>query len=75
MYQKERKMKVGDLFVYNSRFNNTIHDGQTCIYLGECFIHRSDGVVVQNHKILFVGDSVPTTIDIGVLKWLKKVVK
>ena len=68
-------MKVGDLFVYNSRFSNTIHEGQRCVYLGEDFIHRSDGVVVRNHKILFVGDSVPTTIDIGVLKWLKKVVK
>ena len=65
-------MKVGDLYRCESN-RNTVRDGQTCIYLGEDFIHRSDGVVVQNHKVFFLGDSIATTIDKSVLKWLKKV--
>ena len=66
-------MTVGDLYRCESNWN-TVRDGQTCIYLGEDFIHRSDGVVVQNHKVLFLGESIATTIDKGVLKWLKKVI-
>ena len=66
-------MKVGDLYRCESNWN-TVRDGQTSIYLGEDFIHQSDGVVVQNHKVFFLGDSIPTTIDRTVLKWLKKVI-
>ena len=67
-------MKVGSLYIFKPRYGITSSkDDQTCVYLGEAFIHRSDGVVVQNHKILFLGDSVPTTIDIGVLKWLREI--
>ena len=65
-------MKIGDLYRCESN-RNTVRDGQTCISLGEDFIHPSDGVVVQNHKVLFLGESIATTIDKGVLKWLKKV--
>ena len=71
-------MQVGDLFVWkksNQLFGRHSCEGRTGIYLGEDFIYREDGVVVQNHKILFCGDAVPTTIDVGVLRCLKKLIK
>ena len=43
------------------------------VYLGEDFIHRDDGVTVENHKILVVGESKPTTIDRGLLKYMEAV--
>jgi len=43
------------------------------IYLGEDFIHREDGVTIENHKILVVGESKPTTIDRGLLKYMEAV--
>jgi len=41
--------------------------------MGEDFIHRIDGVVVQNHKILEVGQTMPTIIDVGLLKYMEVV--
>ena len=47
--------------------------GKVCMYLGEAFIHRDDGVTVENHRILIVGESNPRTIDRGVLKYMEVV--
>ena len=43
------------------------------VYLGEAFIHRDDGVAVENHRILVVGESKPTIIDRGLLKYMEAV--
>ena len=48
-------------------------EGQHAVYLGEAFIHRDDGVTVENHRILKVGHSTPTIIDRGLLKHMAKV--
>ena len=58
-------MKVGDLYKWKSwRYgNNHKYDNMVCIYLGEDFIHRDDGVIVENHKIIFLGAQKPTVID------------
>ena len=69
-------MKVGDLVKFGringhaGRINNKM-----ALYLGEDFIHRDDGVVVENHKVLIVGEPAPTIIDKGLLRWTKKVEK
>ena len=61
-------MQVGDLIKFvcsrQSRHN------KTALYLGEDFIHRDDGVVIENHKVLMVGESTPTIIDKGLLRWI-----
>jgi hypothetical protein len=43
------------------------------VYLGEAFIHRDDGVTVENHQVLMVGESSPSIIDRGLLKYMSKV--
>ena len=48
-------------------------ENKHAIYLGEDFIHRDDGVTVENHKILVVGESKPTIIDRGLLKYMEPV--
>ena len=67
-------MVVGKLY----KFRNWGHQrsglqGQHAVYLGEAFIHRDDGVTVENHKILKVGQTTPTTIDRGLLKFMVEV--
>ena len=61
-------MKVGDLVKFKRLSYETNINNKTAIYLGEDFIHRGDGIVVQNHKVLVLGDSTPTIIDRTVLK-------
>ena len=67
-------MKVGDLYRFD-RINShtTTVNGRLAIYLGEAFIHRDDGVTVENHQVLMVGETSPRTIDRGLLKWMNKV--
>ena len=66
-------MKVGDLYRFEGR--RVLHplDGRIAVYLGEAFIHRDDGVTVQNHQVLMVGEANPRIIDRGLLKWMNKV--
>lgn len=66
-------MKVGDIvkFDYINGHTRDIN-GKTAVYLGEDFIHRTDGVVVQNHKVLLFGESKPRTISVGLLRWLRR---
>ena len=67
-------MKVGDLYRFD-RINGhtTTVNGRMAIYLGEDFIHRDDGVTVENHKVLMVGANTPTVIDRGLLKYMREV--
>jgi hypothetical protein len=67
-------MEVGKLY----KFRNWGHQrsglqGQHAVYLGEAFIHRDDGVTVENHKILKVGADAPSIIDRGMLKFMVEV--
>jgi len=67
-------MQVGDLYRFD-RINGhtTSLNGRHAVYLGEDFIHRDDGVTVENHQILVVGEANPRIIDRGLLKWMNKV--
>jgi len=67
-------MKVGKLYRFD-RINGhtTTVNGRMAIYLGECFIRRDDGVTVENHKVLMVGNTNPTIIDRGLLKHMREV--
>ena len=46
-------MQVGDLYRFEGRpYSLSSLDGRIAVYLGEAFIHRDDGVTVQNHQVL-----------------------
>lgn len=67
-------MEVGKLYKFTKwGAQRSGLQGQHAVYLGEDFIHRDDGVVVENHKILKVGQATPTTIDRGLLKFMVEV--
>ena len=67
-------MKVGDLYRFEGRpYSLSSLDGRLAVYLGEAFIHRDDGVTVENHQVLMVGEAHPRIIDRGLLKWMNKV--
>jgi len=67
-------MKVGDLVKFDRINGHTTHlNNKAALYLGEDFIHRDDGVVVENHKVLIVGDTSPIIIDRGLLKHMRVV--
>tara|TARA_B100000214_G_scaffold369256_1_gene342024 strand:+ start:2655 stop:2864 length:210 start_codon:yes stop_codon:yes gene_type:complete len=66
-------MKVGDLVKFD-RINGHTRDinDKVALYLGEAFIHRYDGDVIQNHKVLLLGESTPRIIDVGLLRWMRR---
>tara|TARA_Y100000034_G_scaffold66118_1_gene79799 strand:+ start:862 stop:1083 length:222 start_codon:yes stop_codon:yes gene_type:complete len=65
-------MKAGDLIKFD-RINGHCPSlsNKVGLYLGEAFIHRNDGVVVENHRVLMVGEAKPTIIDRGLLRWMR----
>ena len=65
-------MKVGDLYRFEHAAAMRLY-GRLAVYLGEAFIHRDDGVTVENHQVLMVGEVSPRIIDRGLLKWMNKV--
>ena len=64
-------MKVGDLGKFGYGYSGCSLNNKEVVYLGEDFIHRSDGVVVRNHKVLEIGASRPTIIDAGMIKHIE----
>ena len=66
-------MKVGDLvkFDYINGHTRDIN-GKVAVYLGEDFIHRDDGVIIQNHKVMLLGETTPRIIDVRLLRWLRR---
>ena len=66
-------MKVGDLVKFD-RINGhtTAINDKVAVYPGEDLIHRDDGVVIQNHKVLLLGESTPRTIDVRLLRWMRR---
>lgn len=69
-------MKVGDLVKFDRLPGRTrTINNKVAVYLGEDFIHRDDGVIVQNHKVLLLGETTPTIIDSRLLRWMRRVSK
>ena len=64
-------MKVGELYKFGWIYNGCSYNGKLAVYLGPDFFHRSDGVVVKNHRVLVVGESESGLIDIGLLKAMR----
>ena len=60
-------MQVGNLYRFEGGTVSMRLYGRLAVYLGEAFIHRDDGVTVENHKVLLVGASKPRIIDRGLL--------
>ena len=51
-------------FIYGGcKLNNKL-----ATYLGPEFIHRPDGVIIENHKVLLMGRIEATIIDKGLLR-------
>ena len=66
-------MQVGDLVKFRYIYSGCDLNDKKAIYLGEDFIHRLDGIIVENHKILEIGATKPTIIDSGLLKYMSVV--
>ena len=67
-------MQIGKLYKFEGwGLERSGLDGTLAVYLGEDFIHRYDGVTVENHRILKVGAPASTLIDRGLLKYMKEV--
>ena len=67
-------MKVGDVYKFDYINGHTRDlNRRFCVYMGEAFIHRSDGATIENHKVLMFGESKPRTIDRTLLRWLREV--
>tara|TARA_Y100000590_G_scaffold391370_1_gene467905 strand:- start:115 stop:324 length:210 start_codon:yes stop_codon:yes gene_type:complete len=67
-------MKVGKLYRFEGfGYKRSGLEGQLAVYLGEDFIHRDDGVIIENHRILKVGASSASIIDRGLLKHMAEV--
>tara|TARA_R100001086_G_scaffold97111_1_gene48295 strand:+ start:928 stop:1185 length:258 start_codon:yes stop_codon:yes gene_type:complete len=69
--RRRKKMKVGDLVKFGNIYNGCELNQRLAIYLGEAFIYRSDGVTVENHKVLVIGETEPITIDRGLLRYMR----
>ena len=66
-------MQVGDLVKFRYIYSGCDLNDKKALYLGEAFIHRNDGIVVENHKILEIGATKPTIVDSGLLKYMEVV--
>jgi hypothetical protein len=66
-------MQVGELYRFEGFMGAPRWAGKIAMYLGEAFIHRDDGVTVENHQILMVGEANPRIIDRGLLKWMNRI--
>ena len=67
-------MKTGDLvkFDYVNGHTRKIN-GRVALYLGEYFFKRSDGFIIENHRVLMMGDHVLLTLDKGLLRYMRVV--
>ena len=64
-------MQVGDMIKFGHVYNGCDLNGQLAVYLGEAFIHRDDGVTVENHKVLLIGATKTTIIDRSLVKYMR----
>ena len=66
-------MQVGDLVKFRYIYSGCDLNDKKALYLGKAYIHRDDGSTVYNHKILEIGATNPTIIDVGLLKYMSVV--
>ena len=64
-------MKVGELYKFGFVYNGCSLNRKLVVYLGPDPIHRPDGIIVENHRVLVAGDSEPSLIDRGLLKAMR----
>ena len=64
-------MQVGDMIKFGHVYNGCDLNGQLAVYLGEAFIHRDDGVTVENHKVLLIGATKTTIIDRSLVRYMR----
>ena len=65
-------MKKGDLVKFDRINSHTPHlNNKTALYLGEAFIHRDDGVIIENHRVWIAGNALPTIIGKSLLRRLR----
>ena len=64
-------MQVGDMIKFGHVYNGCDLNGQLAVYLGEAFIHRDDGVTVENHKVLLIGAAKTTIIDRSLVQYMR----
>jgi len=64
-------MKAGDLIKFRYVYSGCSLNGKEALYLGKDYIHRPDGVVVRNHKVLEIGASRPTIISANMLRHIE----
>lgn len=65
-------MQVGDLVKFDNINGHTTHiNRKTAIYLGKAgATWRVDGQVVENHKVLLLGETSPTIVDARLLRYM-----
>ncbi len=66
-------IKLGELFRFSWFAGSRTLRGREGLYMGEDFIHRDDGVTVENHRVLMVGDKEETIIDRTLLKYMEDI--
>jgi hypothetical protein len=65
------RIQPGDLVKFDNINGHTTHlNRKVAVYLGECHIHRDDGVVIRNFKVQILGESTWTVCDEGLRRWL-----
>ena len=64
-------MKVGELYKFGWIYNDCRLNGKLVVYLAPDPIHRTDGVTIENHRVLVVGDTETSLIDRGLLKAMR----
>ena len=75
MTKRSHSLEAGDLFKFGRINNYNRHlNHKMGVYLGEDFIHSDDGVIVENHKVLMMGETKPRTISRSLLAFIKEVV-
>jgi len=58
----------GDLVKFDFIYGGCKLNNKLATYLGPEFIHRDDGVTVENHRVLVVGQAQSALIDRGLLR-------
>ncbi len=65
-------MQIGEIYMWHSDNNAYLrkYHSQLCLYMGEDWIERKDGVTIVNHKVMMIGTGIVQTLDKSCLKYL-----
>ena len=67
------QLKPGDLVRFDFIYSACVLNHKLALFLGEDFIHRHDGVTIENYKVLLHGELKHTIIDRGLFPRMKVV--